>query len=134
MDFEVRARSLDRESCVVQFVGELDVYTCRIASKEFLRLLEGHHRLFLTDLSRLTFIDSAGLGMLVRFQRRLRDMEGDLVVTGASPPVRRLFRVTGLDSLFLLAANVEEALCSWRTRTQEQPVSNQALLGGPQRL
>ena len=44
---------------------------------------DGHHRLRL-NLSAVTFISSAGIGVLVKFYKRLTAIKGGLVITSAS--------------------------------------------------
>src|SRR4051812_37436733 len=56
------------------------------------------------DLSRVTFIDSTGLGMLVGVLKEAREMEGDVRLVNAGREVRRLLQVTGLERLFELQA------------------------------
>jgi anti-sigma B factor antagonist len=48
------------------------------------------------DLTGVTFMDSAGLRVLVRQQRRLGDAGGRLVITRASDPTRKLLELTGM--------------------------------------
>lgn len=50
------------------------------------------------DLSRVTFIDSSGLGVLVQAHRTARERDTRLLVV-ASPPVRKLLRLTALDTV-----------------------------------
>jgi anti-anti-sigma factor len=48
------------------------------------------------DLSGLTFIDSTGIGCLLKLQRRVADAGGLLVARGVHPTVRRALEGTGL--------------------------------------
>ena len=48
------------------------------------------------DLGGVTFMDSSGLGTLIRARNRIGEDGGQLSVTGVSQNVRRLFEVTGL--------------------------------------
>ena len=48
------------------------------------------------DLSRVTHLSAKALDVLVHAYCRLRDGGGSLVLTGASPPVVRVLRVSGL--------------------------------------
>lgn len=133
MDLDLRRQPLGGDICLVELRGELDVYTCRTARKEFRALLDSAHRRLLLDLGRLTFIDSAGLGMLVRLLRRVRDMGGDLVLVRATPSTRKLFRMTGLDALFVFAEDHEQALLlANRAKAGGDP--EDSVLAGPTRL
>lgn len=48
------------------------------------------------DLSRVTYLSSDALAVLVHAYCRLRDGGGSLVLTGGSPSVRRVLRISGL--------------------------------------
>lgn len=131
MDFEMRVQALDDEVCIVELIGEIDVYSSRAARQELRRLAEGRHSRFIVDLSRLTFIDSSGLGMLVRFLRRVREKAGTLVLTGATPPIHKLFRMTGLDAVFPMARDKREGV---ERLGQPGGHDENTLLTGPHRL
>jgi anti-sigma B factor antagonist len=67
----------------------------------------GHSRVML-DLSRVEFIDSTGLGVLVAVLKQMAP-GGRIAVVGAGPAPARLFQITKLDTLFMLCADSEEA-------------------------
>jgi anti-anti-sigma factor len=52
----------------------------------------------IVDLSRVTFIDSSGLGVLVQAHRTALEQDTRLLVV-ASPPVRKLLALTALDTI-----------------------------------
>ena len=94
---------------VVSFVGEVDVSSVsqvRTSMREM--FVEGDVHLLL-DLSGVTFMDSAGLGLLVGIRRQARMFRGSLAVVAPSRPVRRIFELTALDKVFHLYATLEEA-------------------------
>lgn len=62
----------------------------------------------MVDASAVDFIDSTGLGALVTLLKMMGD-GGRIVVAGAKPPVRRLFEITKLDSVFALVTDTETA-------------------------
>jgi anti-anti-sigma factor len=61
---------------------------------------EGHHQLRL-DLSSVSFISSAGVGVLVKFYKRLDAIKGALVIERASGPVRAVLDMTRLTALLV---------------------------------
>ena len=52
------------------------------------------------DLSALEYISSAGLGVLLRTQKRLMGSSGRLRLAGVRPHVRDIFVYSGFDKLF----------------------------------
>lgn len=60
------------------------------------------------DLSGVGFIDSSGLGAVVAARRFLREGQA-LELAGLTGPVARVFRLTRMDLLFTLHAEVDDA-------------------------
>ena len=61
------------------------------------------------DLSGVTFIDSAGLGLLLKAFKRCKEAGGGLVIVRPSEVVRELLAVSKLDRLLPRAESAEEA-------------------------
>lgn len=74
------------------------------------RLEKGPGRVVL-NLSRLTRIDSSGLGALVSFLRLVED-PAQLAIAEAQPTVLSLFRLTRMDTVFQLFATETEAIAA----------------------
>jgi anti-sigma B factor antagonist len=67
------------------------------------------------DLSRLTYCDSTGITVLVKFHRRAEASGSRLILAGVGADLMRVFRIVGLDQLFAFRPTAEqavEALCS----------------------
>jgi anti-anti-sigma factor len=81
--------------------GRLDGYWADHLDTSLAEIVrEGHHRLRL-DLSRVTFLSSAGIAVLVKFYKRLTAIKGGLVITSTSPPVRTVLDITKLTKLLV---------------------------------
>ena len=74
--------------------GELDVSTVPGLHAQ---LITEPGSLVVLDLSRLTFIDSSGLGAIHAARQRVIDEGGTLVVCRPNPAVHRVLEITGLD-------------------------------------
>ena len=61
---------------------------------------DGNHRLRL-DLTGVTFISSAGIGVLVKFYKRLDAIKGTMVIVRASPAVLTVLDMTRLTALLV---------------------------------
>ncbi|TYB70172.1 STAS domain-containing protein [Nonomuraea sp. PA05] len=88
---------------MVSVAGELDIATTELLRSHLLALLQeaGHSQAPGTELvievSRLSFIDAAGLGILVSVQNQAAHQHTPLHIEGVPPNMRRLLRITGLD-------------------------------------
>lgn len=54
----------------------------------------------LIDFSQVTFMSSAGLGVLLATQKRLAANQKELYLCNVSAPVKNIFSLSGLDSIF----------------------------------
>ncbi|MEE2778605.1 MAG: STAS domain-containing protein [Acidobacteriota bacterium] len=52
------------------------------------------------DFSELSYISSAGLGVLLRAQKRLMEGGNGLKIVNLSPPIREIFEMAGFDRIF----------------------------------
>ena len=84
---------------VVVVEGRLDAAQAATA-QSFLDTVNGSPTL---DCSALEYISSAGLGVLLKTQKRLRANAGQLRLTGVSRHVHDIFRYAGFDQIFEIA-------------------------------
>jgi anti-sigma B factor antagonist len=61
------------------------------------------------DISRVPYMDSAGLGLLVNFYVAAQKNGRKMAVVGATPRIMSLFEMTKVDSLLKLYPTVEDA-------------------------
>ena len=59
--------------------------------------IESSHKV---DFSKLEYISSAGLGILIGTQKRLNDSGHELVLTKMTPHIRDVLRYAGFDMVF----------------------------------
>lgn len=71
-------------------------------------LSSGTHR-FIIDLSKLEYMNSTGLNILINIMNKTRNEGGEAIIIGAAPRIASLFAVTKLDSVFKMKKTMEEA-------------------------
>jgi anti-sigma B factor antagonist len=67
---------------------------------------------FVLDLSKITFICSIGLTVLVVLLKRIKVAGGRLVIAGLTDQCRKVMSVTGLDRAFEFYDTVDEAIAA----------------------
>ena len=94
---------------VVELAGELDLYNAHTVRDALLDQAEKQPERLVVDLSRVTFIDSTGLGVLIEARRQLRNNKAFLL---AAPGLetRRALEISGLDRHFNVHDSLPEAL------------------------
>lgn len=86
--------------CTVE--GEIDLATADDFQRMALEALDGNGLGLTLDLSRVTFMDCAGLNVLLVVHRTARARGGHLDIVGVTDPVTRLLVLAGLDATFAL--------------------------------
>jgi anti-anti-sigma factor len=90
--------------------GRLDGYWADHLAKALdEEIRRGSHHLLL-DLSEVVFLSSAGIRVLVKYYRQLREIEGSLVVSEASEPVKKVLEISKLTGVLFGGTSAEAAV------------------------
>lgn len=93
---------------ILEVEGELDLYTSPQLRDRLMALSdEGADRIAL-DLSRVPFMDSSSLGVLVMGLKRLREKGGELALVGPTGSPLKVLALTGLDRVFQIVGSAAE--------------------------
>jgi anti-sigma B factor antagonist len=95
---------------VVVLCGELDLLDTSDVASHLIATVAAYGPSVIVDLAGLTFIDSCGLGVLVRVLRWARESGGDLSLAAPRGQVRRVLEITGLIDVFTVYASVKQAV------------------------
>jgi anti-anti-sigma factor len=93
--FQVETR-VGSDGCIIALSGELDLQGVERLTQQ-LREAQSADGSLTIDLSELEFIDSSGLGVLLRFHNAMVTANRSYRVLPGPPPVHRAFVLTGLD-------------------------------------
>jgi len=88
----------DRIHIILQ--GTIYVEDAKGITEKLVALIEAGQTRLLIDLSQVEYIDSSGLGMLIRIQKIAVRNGGNVVLKGVQGLVRELFEMTRLTALF----------------------------------
>ena len=95
---------------VLEVGGEVDVYTAPKLREKLVELVgEGHYQIIL-DMTKVEFLDSTGLGVLVGGLKRVRSHDGSLSLVCNQERILKIFRITGLTKVFPIHDSLDEAL------------------------
>ena len=99
-EFHLETIGPSGDCTVLQVAGEVDVYTAPALRERIQDLAAKGAVHVIADLSRVDFLDSTGLGVLVGGLRRLREHDGSLTLVISAPRILRVFEMTGLTKVF----------------------------------
>jgi len=90
--------------------GRLDAYWANhLASRLDEVIREGAHRVRL-NMAAVEYLSSAGIGVLVQYYRKLKEIHGSFAVTDPSKPVRMVLGLAKLDALLVADVRPPSAL------------------------
>jgi anti-sigma B factor antagonist len=107
--FGVSQLELDERTSVLSVEGELDLSSAPSLKWALGDVLDASRSHVVVDLSRVTFIDSTALGVLVGAQRSFA-AGTRLAVVCTHAAVLRIFEMTGLDGTFHIFPTLDSAL------------------------
>ena len=110
MNFTINTRSLASNVPLIELEGEVDVYTAPHLKQQMITLLEEGHVEMVVDLTKVEYLDSTALGVLIGGLKRVRERDGNLQLICPSPRIRRVFEITGLDKIFDIYNTEEETV------------------------
>jgi anti-sigma B factor antagonist len=93
----------------VALSGEVDVATAEKLTAELEDAILASDGAFVIDLSAVEFLDSSGIGALLRARGVLGRADRALVLVCPPGPVRRVLSLAGIEDLFLLFDGRAEA-------------------------
>ncbi len=99
----------DGDVCSMTLVGEVDVYTAPRLKEELISAVQSGCSNVIVNMEEVGFIDSSGLGVLVSALRRARERDGVVRIVCTRDNILKIFRITGLDKVFPIFADAEEA-------------------------
>jgi len=96
----------NQDALIIQPVGELDHHAARDLFRRFSSLTDILPHRCILDLSKITFMDSSGIAVVLGLRKRLSYINGDFSVQNAAPKAMRTFRAAGVEKL----VEIEESL------------------------
>jgi anti-sigma B factor antagonist len=90
--------------------GELDAFTAPALTDSLEDARIGERDRFVADLSRVSFMDSTALGLIVRTLKDIVERGGSARIVLPTTSARRIFEITTLDRVLPIASSRAEAL------------------------
>ena len=106
---------------VVGLHGSLDVITSPDAEKLLLEQIDHGEKNLVFDLSKLDYISSAGIRMLLSVLKRLKAVGGNARFCALIKPVRQVFDIAGLSFRVALFETLADALAGFPPSTSNRP-------------
>jgi anti-anti-sigma factor len=90
--------------------GRIDTTTSAMVDGAVRGAVDGGARSLVVDFADVDYISSAGLRVFLVLAKRLKALDGHLVLCGMGPPVRQVFQLAGFLPLFSIEPSRDAAL------------------------
>jgi len=105
---EIKAKSTDR-NLLLEFSGELDHHGVKNAIREMEQAIDtALPRRLILDFAGVTFMDSSGIALLLRAQRRVQNLGGSVLVCHVPGQAKRVLDAAGIGRLITIQAGGTE--------------------------
>ncbi|MCZ6787097.1 MAG: STAS domain-containing protein [Planctomycetota bacterium] len=121
-----RKTAADGDVTILAFTGEFDAFNLPTISEKIDTLISKGCTKLVFNLHLLKFINSSALGYLIKTHKRLKQLDGELVLSQPSKFFQTTIATLGIDQIFKIYANDAEAV----TYFAETGVAEQAKVEG----
>ena len=96
---------------LVRVSGEIDHHTAENIRKSLEREIRRSSAINIAmDFSRVTFMDSSGIGMIIGRYKTVKALGGDLIVFDVGESIKRIFEMSGLSSLIIITDTLQRGI------------------------
>lgn len=103
--------TIKKKTLVVSLLGELDHHTAKEVKDLIEEIIKNRGvKNLLFDFSKLSFMDSSGIGVIIGRYKLICSIGGKVAISGATRTVARLIEMSGINKLINTYDSVDTAL------------------------
>lgn len=91
----------------IEISGKFDIESTEEFESIFAKVIEPNPSVVAIDMSRLDYIDSSGIGSLIKSLNILKGKKGKLILVGMKPMIQNVFKLAKLDMFFEIMSPVD---------------------------
>jgi len=95
---------------ILRIDGRLDAASAPILERKMANLIEENHHLLLLDFSRVDYLSSAGMRVLLSATKKLKAQKGSLILFSVADDVGEIIKMAGFDKILHICSSEKEAL------------------------
>jgi len=102
-------RGTDKDILILSADGGLNSHNADQFVTELQTLVDAGALKLIVDCTKLSYISSYGVGILVRLHKKLAESGGEVKIAAVDSPIIKVLRLLRLDAVFEIYMNVREA-------------------------
>lgn len=108
LNFKTVGRTL-----IVSAVGEIDHHTSEETRDRIDRYIDSNMvKNVIFDFSNVSFMDSAGIGVIIGRYKKVSPLNGKVSITNASPQVKRILEISGIFKIVDFYDSLDSAIAN----------------------
>ena len=101
----------ETDQCVIiGITGRLDTTNYSILEKKLMELIDNRQDKILVDCSKMDYVSSSGLRILLMALKKITMQKGKFVLCGLQENIHEIFEISGFTSIFEIHSSPDEAL------------------------
>jgi len=97
---------------VLPLDGDIDLHVSPRISASLGAMIEQKPQRVVVDLSKVSYIDSSGLAVLIEGMQNVEAYGGKFILAGIQENVKPIFEIARLDQVFIIFPHVDAALAA----------------------
>jgi anti-sigma B factor antagonist len=97
---------------VLPLEGDIDLHVSPVVTESLNAMIKKKPKRIVIDLSRATYIDSAGVAALILAMQKVEAYGGEFFLSGLQETLRSIFETSRLDRTFRIFPDVDAALAA----------------------
>ena len=98
---------------VLGIIGKVDIEGAKTFLERVSQILDTGEQYVLIDFTQVSYINSTGLRALILVAKRLASTGGKVILAGVNDQIQKIFKISGLMSIFTLQPTKAEALAAF---------------------
>jgi anti-sigma B factor antagonist len=99
---------------ILKITGKLDSVNSPEFENELIDLINNGDNKIIIDFSKLIYISSAGLRVILLGAKKIKVIDGKIAITSLNKNIKEVFDITGFTDIFNIFQNIEEALNNFK--------------------
>lgn len=103
---ELKLNSLGKVK-IIEIHGKFDIENTEEFEALFQKQMESSPSILVIDMNKLEYIDSSGIGSLIKSLNTIKNKKGNLILVGLNNMILNVFKLAKLDMFFQIMNNEE---------------------------
>jgi anti-anti-sigma factor len=92
---------------IIEISGKYDIESTEEFESIFNKQLESKPQIVAIDMTKLDYIDSSGIGSLIKCLNSLKNKNGKMILVGIKPMIMNVFKLAKLDMFFEILSKMD---------------------------